>query len=64
VATEVYKPTPFGKRFMDIEVSMNGKVLGGVETKVGSSRYTWQQQLKDWWLNNAQGYIVNVARDR
>ena len=64
VTTEVYKSTPFGKRFIDIEVSQDGKVLGGIETKVGSSRYTWTQQLKDWWLKDAQGYTVNVARDK
>jgi RHS repeat-associated protein len=63
VETEVYKWTPFGKRFIDIEVSLNGKVLGGIETKVGSSQVTWTQQLKDWWLKVDQGYIVNIARD-
>lgn len=63
VATEVYKATPFGKRFIDVEVSKGGQVLGGVETKVGSSRYTPLQQLKDWWLKT-EGYIVNVVRDR
>jgi len=64
VRTEVYKWTPFGKRFIDIEVSANGKVLGGVETKVGSSRYTNLQRLKDWWLNAWDGYVVTVARDK
>jgi hypothetical protein len=29
VATEVYKATPFGKRFIDSEVSQGGQVLGG-----------------------------------
>jgi hypothetical protein len=62
VSTEVYKRTPFGKRFIDIEVSRNGTVLGGIETKVGSSRYLPLQQLKDWWLKNIEGYPVNVAR--
>jgi hypothetical protein len=64
VETEVYKSTPFGKRFIDIEVSKDGQVLGGIETKVGSSPYTSLQQLKDWWLKDALGYTVNVARDR
>lgn len=64
VETEVLKRTPFGKRFIDIEVSMNGKVLGGVEAKAGGSRYTATQRLKDWWLKNAQGYTVNVARNK
>ena len=63
VETEVYYWTPFGKRFIDIEVSMDGTILGGIETKVGTSRYTTLQQVKDWWLkNNNNGYIVNVAR--
>jgi RHS repeat-associated protein len=62
VATEVYKRTPFGKRFMDIEISQDGTVLGGIETKVGTSRYTPLQRLKDWWLTNIEGYPVNVAR--
>jgi len=62
VEKEVYKWTPFGKRFIDIEVSMNGKVLGGIETKVGKSRYTPLQQLKDWWLTNVDNYTVNLAR--
>ena len=62
VATEVYKLTPFGGRFMDIEVSFNGTVLGGIETKVGASRYTALQRLKDSWLEWVEGYPVNVAR--
>jgi RHS repeat-associated protein len=62
VATEVYKKTPFGKRFIDIEVSMNGRVLGGIETKVGNSRYTVLQRLKDWYLEAVQGYPVNLVR--
>ncbi|MBO9676359.1 MAG: VCBS repeat-containing protein [Sphingobacteriaceae bacterium] len=62
VKTEVYKPTPYGKRFMDIEVQMpNGEVMGGIETKVGSSRYHTLQRLKDDWLR-ANGYPVQVVR--
>lgn len=64
VATEVYKWTPFGRRFIDIEVSSGGKVLGGIETKVGSLRYTPLQRLKDIWLdlNTQGGYPVQVVR--
>ncbi len=47
VSIEVYKKTPFGKRFIDIEVSMGEKVLGGIETKVGGSQYNTLQRLKD-----------------
>lgn len=62
VSTEVYKWTPFGRRFIDIEVSQGGKVLGGVETKLGSSRYLPAQQAKDAWLYLFEGYPVNVVR--
>jgi hypothetical protein len=62
VQTEVYKWTPFGKRFIDIEVSQNGTVLGGIEAKTGASRYTSLQRLKDWYLTNMKDYPVNVAR--
>lgn len=62
VTTEAYKRTPFGKRFIDIEVSRDGTVLGGIETKVGASRYAPLQRLKDWWLTEMEGYPVNVAR--
>ena len=64
VQTEVYKTTPFGRRFIDIEVSQGGKTLGGVETKAGGSRYPASQRAKDWWLKNAEGYPVNVVRDK
>lgn len=62
VATEVFKRTPFGAR--NIEVSIGGKVLGGIETKVGSSSYTFMQRLRDIWidLNTPGGYPVQVVR--
>jgi len=63
-APEVYKPTPYGGRYMDIDVWMNGKNLGGIEAKVGSSRYIPSQRLKDWWLKHAMNYTVHVVRDR
>lgn len=63
VRTEVYKRTPFGPRRIDIEVSLNGKVLGGIETKVGGSPYTPSQRAKDMWLRLIHGYRVNVVRD-
>jgi len=64
VEIEIYKPTPYGGRYMDIEVSMNGRILGGIEAKVGRSRYTWSQRLKDWWLKNVKNYTVHLVRDR
>ena len=61
--TEVYKWTPFGRRFIDVEVSdESGQVLGGIETKFGDSPYTVMQQWKDMWLQYFQGYRVNVLR--
>ena len=64
VETEVYKRTPIGKRYIDIQVSRGETVLGGIETKVGASRYTPTQKFKDAWLLNIEGYIVNIARDK
>ncbi|KPJ65106.1 MAG: hypothetical protein AMJ43_11415 [Coxiella sp. DG_40] len=55
--------TPYGRRYIDIEVSKDAKVLGGIETKVGSSRYMPDQQLKDQWLYRVKGYVVTVVRD-
>ncbi|MFH0790479.1 MAG: RHS repeat-associated core domain-containing protein [Candidatus Omnitrophota bacterium] len=64
VKTEVVKNTPFGKRVIDIEVSNEGKVLGGIETKTGESPYTSSQRAKDTWLQLVENYIVNLVRDK
>ena len=61
VQTEVTKQTPFGARRVDIEVSHNGKTLGGVETKTGNSPYKPSQRAKDTYLKQ-KGYRVNVVR--
>lgn len=45
VSTEVYKSTPFGKRFIDIEVSKDGQVLGSIETNL-EGRNTRQRRGK------------------
>ncbi len=63
VETEVYKPTLFGKRYIDLEVSLDGKVLGGIETKVGNSPYTAAQRAKNTWLRLIEKYPVNVVRE-
>ena len=63
VEQQVYKWTPFGKRFIDIQISFKDKVLGGIETKVGNSRYTTLQRLKDHYLLHVEGYRVNVVRE-
>ena len=64
VAKEVGKKTPFGWRRIDIEVSQGGKVLGGIETKVGNSPYGVEQRAKDWYLKIVQNYPVTVIRQK
>jgi RHS repeat-associated protein len=64
VQVEVVKKTPFGPRVLDLEVSRNGKVLGGIETKKGpNARYTPSQRAKDCWLELCEGYRVDVVRE-
>ena len=62
VRTEVAKKTPFGQRMIDIEVSRNGEVLGGIETKLGSGRYNAYQRAKDAALKLLHDYTVQVVR--
>lgn len=64
VKKEVVKQTPFGPRRIDVEVSKDGKVLGGVETKVGKSPYIPSQRAKDNWLSRFGNYIVNLMRKK
>lgn len=61
VTTEVYKRTPFGKRYVDIQVKYKGR-LSGIETKTGQSRYNTLQRLKDLWLEKVEGYPINLVR--
>ena len=61
VHIEAFKRTPFGNRFMDLYVWHNGVNLGGIETKVGGSRYLPMQKLKNAWLG-ANGYLVQLVR--
>jgi hypothetical protein len=58
------KDTPFGRRVIDIEVSRGTEVLGGIETKLGDSRYTAPQRAKDAYLNLVKGYVVTVVRSK
>src|SRR5207302_1082184 len=44
VKTEVYRWTPLGKRYIDILLSKGGKVIGGIETKLGGSPYKPMQR--------------------
>jgi RHS repeat-associated protein len=62
VRTEVVKKTPIGDRRIDIEVGPEDDPLGGVETKLGNSRYHASQRAKDWYLRNIKNYPVNVIR--
>lgn len=71
VGIEVYKKTPMGRRFIDIELSIAGRgerpadaVSGavypglGLECKAGIfSRYGGLQKIKDDWLKT-RGYVV------
>lgn len=64
VETEVEKDTLFGERYIDIEVSdAEGNLLGGIETKVGKSRYHPSQRAKDELLRRQNPpYPVIVIR--
>ncbi len=62
VEKEKYIATPYGKRFLDIFLKKDGNVFGALETKLGSSRYTPLQQLKDAWINSKFGWSVTVVR--
>jgi hypothetical protein len=63
VYTEVFKKTPFGPRYMDLDVWLDGVNLGGIEAKVGGSRYHTLQRLKDAWLGAQKNpYPVQLVR--
>ena len=60
VAIEQYKPTPYGKRFIDVELRRGNTALG-FEVKLGGSRYKKDQKKKDAYLLSV-GYRVIVIR--
>jgi hypothetical protein len=62
VEVEVEKKTPLGVRRLDLEVSQDGKVLGGIETKLNNSPYTPSQRAKDWYLEHVRRYWVDLIR--
>ena len=63
VGTEKSWWTPFGWRRLDIEVrDASGRLLFAIETKLGNSRYTRMQQLKDWWLRKHANVDVSIVR--
>lgn len=41
---------------------MGGRVLGGIEVKLGSGRYRAIQRAKDAYLRIVHGYVVNLVR--
>jgi len=65
VTKEVFKRTPFGGRFIDIQIQKDGVLLGGIETKASATaRYSASQRAKDAYLKYVEGYIVNVVRPK
>jgi hypothetical protein len=62
VNKDKYFPTPFGKRYVDIDVWHNGLQMGGIEVKAGGSRYLPHQRAKDFWLWVSRGYKVQLVR--
>jgi RHS repeat-associated protein len=62
VNKDKYFPTPFGKRYVDIDVWHNGLQMGGIEVKTGGSRYLPHQRAKDFWLWVSRGYKVQLVR--
>jgi RHS repeat-associated protein len=57
-----YMWTPYGPRYIDLDVSDAGGSLGGVEVKFNQSRHHTMQRLKDEWLRQYKGYVVNQIR--
>jgi curved DNA-binding protein CbpA len=62
VEKEVSKRTPYGTRYIDIEVWRNGICLGGIEVKSGNPPPNIAQQAKDAWLLRENNYRVNMVR--
>ena len=62
VEKEVSKRTPYGTRYIDIEVWRNGICLGGIEVKSGKPPPNIAQQAKDAWLLRENNYRVNMVR--
>lgn len=60
---DVMKRTPMGVRKIDIELSRNNEVVGGVAIQSQNQQYTERNQSKDQWLA-AQHYDVDIIRDR
>jgi RHS repeat-associated protein len=62
VNIDEYFWTPFGKRYVDIDVWHNGVRLGGIEVKTGGSHYLPHQRAKDMWLRVWRRYPVQLVR--
>jgi hypothetical protein len=57
------KGTPFGSRFIDIEISKMEKFSVGSRQRLAGSRYRSSQRAKDFWLR-LNKYTITVVRDR
>ena len=64
VEYEVPFDTPFGKRRLDLVVSKNGKILGGIEAKTGGSRYKSCQRSKDEYIKRTKGFPIDLVRKK
>jgi len=62
VAKEVTFKTALGARRVDILVSKGGRILGGIETKLGGSRYLPSQRAKDAMISLTEGISIVVVR--
>jgi RecB family endonuclease NucS len=60
--TDVYFRTPFGARFVDIVGSNADGDMVFIEVKLGGSRYSVLQQLKDEWLYEEWGIPTKLMR--
>lgn len=59
---EVAYSTPFGMRYADLRVSIDDKVLGLLEVKVGGSPYHALQQAKDMFIYLVYGHRTDLVR--
>jgi hypothetical protein len=54
--------TPHGTRVVDVLVLRNGNIVAAIEAKVGTSRYSQNQYLKDEWLLANWGFSTHISR--
>jgi len=54
--------TPHGLRVVDVLLVKNGRIVAAIEAKVGTSRYSEMQYLKDQWLLENWGFSTHLGR--